>query len=109
MRALARAAIGIEVRTCVTCYAPQARPASARRGVHAFRVNAPQAVGRLDLSFDAKADLIGKGQLARLRFALVGSAAGVPTIRVEALSFTSAAGKAIAARAPPPVSLNLRR
>jgi general secretion pathway protein D len=74
-----------------------------------FRVNAPEALGRLNLSFAVKADLQGRGELAKLRFEAVGSAAGARTIRLEALTFTTAAGQVVNAPAPPPVSLSIAR
>ncbi len=74
-----------------------------------FRSNAPEAIGRLNLSFAAKGDIKGQGELARIVFQVVGNAAGAPMIRLEALSFTSDAGKVVSAQLPPPVSLSLTR
>jgi hypothetical protein len=66
-------------------------------------------MGRLNISFAAKADVTGSGELAKLRFQVVGSAAGAPTIRLEALSLTGPKGEAIAAPLPPPTILSLTR
>jgi general secretion pathway protein D len=75
----------------------------------AFRASAPEGLGRLSLHFTSKGELKGAGELARLVFQAGGQAAGTPMIRLEALSFTGADGKVIAAQLPPPVSLNLTR
>jgi hypothetical protein len=75
----------------------------------AFRANAPEALGRLNLNFAAKGDLKGAGEIAKLTFQVIGQAAGAPTIRLEAASFTSAEGKVVSAQLPPPVSLILTR
>lgn len=75
----------------------------------AFRANAPEGLGRLSLNFSAKAHLKGQGELARLRFQAVGSGPGLPTIRVEAASFVSAAGPVVSAQLPPPVSFAVER
>jgi general secretion pathway protein D len=75
----------------------------------AFRANAPEALGRLNLSFTSKGDLKGTGELARVTLQMVGAAAGTPTLRLEALNFTSAAGQVVSAQLPPPLSLSLIR
>jgi general secretion pathway protein D len=75
----------------------------------AFRANAPEALGRLNLSFTSKGDLKGAGELARVTLQVVGTAAGAPTLRLEALNFTSAAGQVVSAQLPPPLSLSLTR
>jgi len=74
-----------------------------------FRANAPEAMGRLNISFAAKADVTGSGELAKLRFQVVGAAAGAPTIRLEALSLSGPKGEPIAAPLPPPTILSLTR
>jgi general secretion pathway protein D len=74
-----------------------------------FRVNAPEATGRLNLTFSAAADIKGSGELARIRFAVVGTAAGTPTIRLEAISLSGPAGQAMSPQLPPPVRLSLIR
>ena len=74
-----------------------------------FRANAPEAMGRLNISFAAKADVTGSGELAKLRFQVVGSAAGAPIIRLEALSLTGPKGEPVAAPLPPPTILSLTR
>lgn len=74
-----------------------------------FRANAPEALGRLNLSFTSKADLKGSGELAKITLQVIGAAAGAPTLRLEALSFTSATGQVVQAQAPPPLSLSLTR
>jgi len=74
-----------------------------------FRANAPEAMGRLNISFAAKADVTGSGELAKLRFQVIGSAAGAPTIRLEALSLTGPKGEPVAAQLPPPTILSLTR
>ena len=74
-----------------------------------FRATAPEALGRLALSFSSKGELKGVGELARLTFQVIGTAAGAPTIRLEALSMTDAAGKVVTAQLPPPVTLSLTR
>jgi hypothetical protein len=74
-----------------------------------FRSNAPEAMGRLNVSFESKGDVKGQGELAKIVFQVVGAAAGAPIIRLEALSFTSDAGKVVSAQLPPPVSLSLTR
>jgi general secretion pathway protein D len=74
-----------------------------------FRFNAPEAMGRADVSFTAKADVKGKGELAKLVFQVMGNAAGAPLIRLEALSFTGTDGLVVGAPLPPPLSLSLTR
>ena len=74
-----------------------------------FRFNAPEAMGRVDVSFTAKGDVKGKGELAKLVFQVMGSAAGAPIIRLEALSLTGADGLVVGAALPPPLSLSLTR
>jgi len=66
-------------------------------------------MGRLNLSFTAKGDVKGQGELAKLVFEVIGNAAGAPSLRLEAVSFTSDAGKVVSAQLPPPVSLSLTR
>ncbi len=73
----------------------------------AFRANAPEALGRLNISFASKGELKGTGELARIIMKVLGSTAGAPAVRVEALSFTSTAGQVISAQLPPPLSLSL--
>ncbi len=75
----------------------------------ALRSNAPEGLGRLNLSFNSKGDLKGTGELARVTLQAVGTASGNSTLRLEALSFTSAAGQVISSQPPPPVSLFLTR
>ncbi len=75
----------------------------------AFRANAPAGFGRLSLGFSAKADIKGQGELARLKFQAIGTAPGLPTIRLEAASFTSAAGAIFSAQLPPPISFSVQR
>lgn len=75
----------------------------------AFRAIAPEALGRMNLSFSSKGDLKGPGDLAQLTFQVISQAAGAPAIRVEAMVFTDAGGKAAAVPLPPPLSLNLTR
>ncbi|MGB3934167.1 MAG: secretin N-terminal domain-containing protein [Burkholderiales bacterium] len=75
----------------------------------AFRANAPEALGRLNLSFTSKGDLKGAGELARITLQVVGAAAGTPTLRLEALNFTSSTGQVVSAQLPPPVGLSLTR
>ncbi len=75
----------------------------------AFRANAPEALGRLNLNFTSKGDLKGTGELARITLQVVGAAAGAPTLRLEAINFTSAAGQVVSAQLPPPLSLSLTR
>jgi general secretion pathway protein D len=75
----------------------------------AFRANAPEALGRLNLNFTSKGDLKGAGELARITLQVVGAAAGAPTLRLEALNFTSAAGQVVSAQLPPPLILSLTR
>jgi general secretion pathway protein D len=74
-----------------------------------FRANAPGALGRLNLSFASKGDLKGAGELARITLKVISAATGAPTLRLEALSFTSAAGQVVSAQLPPPLSLSLTR
>ncbi len=87
--------------------APGAMLAAADNAA-AFRANAPEALGRLNLSFTSKSDLKGTGELARVTFQVL-AAAGAPTLRLEALSFTNAAGQIVSAQLPPPLSLSLTR
>ena len=75
----------------------------------AFRANAPEALGRLNLNFASKAELKGGGELAKITLQALGVAAGAPTVRVEAASFTSASGQVVQGHAPPPLSLVLTR
>ena len=75
----------------------------------ALRANAPESLGRLNLSFGSKGDLLGAGELARVTFQAIGAAAGAPTLRLEAINFTSATGQVVSAQLPPPVSLSLTR
>lgn len=75
----------------------------------AFRANAPEALGRLNLSFSSKGEVKGSGQLAKITMQVLGTAAGAPTVRLEALSFTNAAGQVVSAQLPPPLSLQLTR
>lgn len=72
-----------------------------------FRINAPEALGRLNLNFASKMELKGAGELARITLRALGTAPGAPTLRIEALSFTTAAGQVVSAQLPPPVSLSL--
>jgi general secretion pathway protein D len=74
-----------------------------------FRANAPEALGRLEVTFASKADLKGHGELAQLRFQVLGSAAGTPSIRLEAMSMTGDSGQPVSAPLPPPLSLTLTR
>ena len=74
----------------------------------AFRATAPEGLGRLNLNFNSKADIKGRGELARLRFQALDTP-GVPNIRLEAASFTSAAGNVVQAQLPPPVIITLSK
>lgn len=74
-----------------------------------FRTNAPENMGRLNLSFTAKADVTGAGELAKLVFQVAGTAAGAPVVRLEAASFTSSTGQVVSTQLPPPLSLSLMR
>ena len=74
-----------------------------------FRSNAPESLGRLNLSFSSKTPVQGGGELARITLQVLGTAAGAPTVRVEAASFTDAAGKVLGAQLPPPFALSLTR
>lgn len=73
-----------------------------------FRANASEAQGRLTLSFTSKADLKGRGDIARVTLRAIGAAAGAPIVRLEAVSFNSATGQVLTAQLPPPLSLSLR-
>jgi general secretion pathway protein D len=68
----------------------------------AFRTNAPEGIGRMNLSFASKNALKGSGEIARVTFQLVGPGAAV---RLEATSFTSAAGQILQTQLPPPLIL----
>lgn len=74
-----------------------------------FRANAPEALGRLNLSLSSKNDLNGRGEIARITLKVIGSAAGAPALRLEALSLSGASGQVVAAQLPPPLSLSLTR
>jgi general secretion pathway protein D len=74
-----------------------------------FRANVPESLGRLNLSFSSKGDLKGTGELARVMLQVIGAAAGAPTLRLEALNFTSGTGQVVSAQLPPPLSLSLTR
>jgi general secretion pathway protein D len=74
-----------------------------------LRTNAPENMGRLNLSFTAKGDIAGAGELARLVFQVSGTAAGAPLVRIEAVSFTSSTGQVVSAQLPPPLNLSLMR
>jgi general secretion pathway protein D len=69
----------------------------------ALRASAPAGLGRMSLSFTAGADVRGTGELAKLTFEVI--AAGAPTLRLEAVSFTNSAGQVVQAQLPPPLSL----
>jgi len=71
----------------------------------AFRVSAPEALGRLSLSFASKSDLRGTGEIATITLQVLGSGAGTSSLRMEAVSFTGAAGQIVKAQAPPALSL----
>jgi len=75
----------------------------------AFRVNAPEGMGRLNVSYSTKTDVRAGGELVRLVFQATDNAAGTPSVRLEALSITSAAGKIVSAQLPPAVSFNISR
>jgi general secretion pathway protein D len=75
----------------------------------ALRANAPEGIGRLNLNFASKADVKGTGELAKVTFQVIGTAAAMPTLRLEAINFTTAAGQVVSAQVPPPVSLSLTR
>ena len=75
----------------------------------AFRATAPEGIGRLNLSFNSKADLKGRGELARLRFQVLDAPGPAPTIRLEAASLTSTAGNVATPQLPAAVSLTLNR
>lgn len=74
-----------------------------------IKANAPNSMGRLELSFQSKGDMTGQGELARVTFQAVGSAAGAPIIRLEAMSLTNEAGVVVSAQLPPPLRLSLSR
>lgn len=74
-----------------------------------FRFNAPEAMGRAEVSFSSKGDIKGKGDVAKLVFQVLGNAAGAPIIRVEAISLTNPEGVVVGAALPPPLSLSLTR
>lgn len=75
----------------------------------AFRANAPEGLGRLNLNFSSKGDVQGQGELARIRFQATGAVAGMPTIRMEAASFIGTAGQVLSAQLPAPLSLSVGR
>jgi len=75
----------------------------------AFRSEAPETLGRLNLSFSSKSEVSGTGELARITFQVIGTAAGAPTVRLEAASLTDSADKPVNAQLPPPVALSLTR
>lgn len=75
----------------------------------AFRANAPEALGRLALNFSTKSEIKAGGELARLVFRVADTAAGSPSIRLEALSLTDSTSRVVAAQLPPPVRLALTR
>lgn len=74
-----------------------------------FRANAPEGLGRLNLSFSTKGDLKGTGELARITLQVIGTSTGSSMLRTEALSFTSMGGQVVSAQLPPPLSLLLSR
>ena len=70
----------------------------------ALRASSPAGSGRMSLIFSANGDVRGTGELAKLTFQLTGAASSVPTLRLEAVSFTNVAGQVIQAQMPPPLS-----
>lgn len=74
-----------------------------------LRAKAAQGLGRLELSFSSKADLAGKGELARITFLIVGTSAAPPIVRLEALSLSDAAGLVVPAQPPPALRLSITR
>ena len=75
----------------------------------ALRVNAPDATGRLEVSFASKVDVIGKGELLRIAFRVGGPGAAAPIVRLEAMSLTDAGGRVVSAQLPPTLRLSLSR
>jgi general secretion pathway protein D len=84
-------------------------PLLGAAGELAFSASAPESSGRLSLSFTSKADIQGSGEAARLVFQTLGSAAGSPELKVETLSISDAGNRALAAEAPAPVTLAIKR
>jgi general secretion pathway protein D len=72
-----------------------------------FRANAPQGLGRVNLSFSAASPLTARGEMARLVFQALDAATGAPYVRMEALSMIDAAGRVVSAQLPAPYSLTL--
>jgi len=77
--------------------------------VPSLRTNAPENMGRLNLSFSTRGEVQGSGELARLVFQASAGAAGAALLRLEAASFTSASGQVTSAQLPPQLSLPLHR
>lgn len=74
-----------------------------------LKAAAPEAMGRLELGFQSGADIAGRGELIHLTFQALGTAAGAPVVRIEAMSLTDAGGTVVNAPLPPPLRLSLTR
>ena len=74
-----------------------------------MRAKAPESLGRLELSFASKADLVGTGELARLIFQVAGTAAAAPIVGLESMSLTDASGLVVSTQLPPPLRLSISR
>ena len=59
----------------------------------------------MSLLFSAGADVRGTGELAKVTFQVIGNQPAAAAMKLEAVSFTNAAGQVIQAQLPPPLSL----
>ncbi|MEA3195509.1 MAG: ral secretion pathway protein [Betaproteobacteria bacterium] len=72
----------------------RAEPGSLLDGA-SFRANAPEGLGRLNISFTANGGVKGRGELARLTFQALEGAAHPSQVKIEAASLTDSKGQLV--------------
>lgn len=72
----------------------RAEPGTLLEGA-SFRANAPEGLGRLNISFTATAEVKGRGELARLTFQAIEGPPSPSMVKIEATSLTDIKGQLV--------------